>query len=245
MSRRSIWLFAAASGMAVTAAGAVSAGPADTVYLPVVVKGETEFELRGGFRDFANAPSEHAFVFDIGYGVTDNWRTELVFEHAAEGGNPGRLEAWEWENVIVLTEQGKNWADLGVFAEYEHAFKGPGKLKIGPMVMKEIGPTVANLNLLFVREVGKGASAATGLDYTWQVKWRGREALEWGLQGFGSLGTFGHLGRDDSHILGPALFGARRLPNGNKLVYNAAILGGLNAAAPDVTVRFQLEYEMF
>ena len=221
------------------------AGAADTVYSPLVVKGETEFELRGGFRDFANVPNEHAFVFDVGYGVTNNWRTELVLEQAAEGGKPGRLEAWEWENVIALTEQGKYWLDLGLFAEYEHAFNGPGKLIVGPMFMKEIGPTVANLNLLFTREVGNGASNQTTLGYTWQVKWRGREALEWGMQGFGSLGALANLGRGDSHIAGPALFGARRLPNGDKLVYNAAVLGGLNAAAPDVTLRFQIEYEMF
>jgi hypothetical protein len=113
------------------------------------------------------------------------------------------------------------------------------------MFQKEIGPTVANLNLLFEREVGDGASNDTELAYTWQVKWRGREQLEFGLQGLGGLGEIGDLGDADAHSLGPALFGVKRLRNGDKLSWNGAVLAGVNAAAPDVTVRAQLEYEMY
>lgn len=222
------------------------AGPADTVYTLNVEKGETEFELRGGYRDFADAPSEHAFVFDVGYGVTNDWRTELVLEYSSEQGNPGKLEAWEWENVIRLTEQGKYWADVGLFAEYEHGFSAsPDVLKIGPMFQKDIGGTVANLNLLFEREVGSGSSDATMLAYTWQVRWLGKPALEWGVQGLGELGEIGHIGTDDRHSIGPALFGVHQFADGNKVSYNAAMLAGLNAAAPDVTARFQIEYEMY
>ncbi len=222
------------------------AGAADTVYAPVVEKGETEFELRGGFRDFSHAANERAFVFDLGYGVSSRWFTEAVIEYASEGGEPGRLEALEWENVFVLTEQGKHWMDVGLLAEYEHSFaSGPDTLKIGPLLQKEIGSTVTNLNFRFDREVGAGASHAVDLNYAWQVKWRGNEALEWGVQGFGKLGEVDHLGQGDSHIAGPAVFGATRLHGRNKLRYNAAVLAGLNHAAPDATVRFQLEYEMY
>jgi hypothetical protein len=232
--------------VALTLSSAALAGPASTVYRPIVEKGETELEFRGGYRDYNDAPSEHAFVYDLGYGVSNRWKTEIVLEYAAEGGNPGKLEAWEWENIVVLTEQGKHWADVGLFAEFEHGFSaGPDELKIGPMFEKEIGPTIANLNLLFKREIGSGASKVTELDYNWQVKWRGREALEWGVQSFGGLGALGHLGRDDQHSVGPAVFGTKRLASGNKLSYNAAVLGGLNAAAPDVTARFQIEYEIY
>lgn len=228
------------------ASHAALAGPADTVYQPIVEKGETEFEFRGGYRDFSGAPSEHAFVFDVGYGVTNNWRTELVLEYSSEEGNPGKLEAWEWENVIVLTEPGKHWMDVGLFAEYEHAFSaGPDELKVGPMFQKEIGPTVANLNLLLEHEIGSGASGHTELGYTWQVRWLGKPTLEWGVQGIGGMGEFGRLGDDDAHSIGPALFGVKRLSSGNKIAYNAAVLGGLNDAAPDVIARFQLEYEMY
>lgn len=246
LSKQHLLLRALLLSCLLPASAAAIAGAADPIYAPMVVKGETEFEFRGGYRDFNGAPNEHAFVFDIGYGVTDRWRTEAVLEYAAEGGGRGRLEALEWENVFVLTEPGKHWMDVGLLAEYEHSFaSGPDELKIGPLLQKEIGPTIANLNLRFKREVGSGASSNTELDYRWQLKWRGSEALEWGLQGFGELGTVQHLGEGDTHILGPALFGVKRLPGREKLRYNAAVLAGLNDAAPDVTVRFQVEYEIY
>src|SRR6476469_531765 len=207
------------------ASSAAFAGAADPVYTPTVEQGETEFELRGGYRDFAHEPNEHAFVFDVGYGVTNRWRTEAVLEYAAEGGEPGKLEALEWENVFVLTEPGKHWIDVGVLAEYENSF--------------------ANLNFRFKREVGSGSSGNTELDYRWQLRWRGNEALEWGVQGFGELGTTNDLGGEDWHSAGPALFGVKRLAGRDKVRYNAAVLAGLSNAAPDAAVRFQIEYEMY
>ena len=228
------------------ASSAAFAGAADAVYTPTVEQGETEFELRGGYRDFAHVPNEHAFVFDVGYGVTNRWRTEAVLEYAAEGGEAGRLEALEWENVFVLTEPGKYWMDLGLLAEYEHTFaNGPDEVKIGPLLQKEIGPTVANLNFRFMREVGSGASTDIGLDYRWQVRWRGDERLEWGMQGFGELGTVDHLGTGSWNSAGPALFGLKRLQGRDKIRYNAALLAGLDHDAPAASVRFQVEYEMY
>ncbi len=222
------------------------AGPADKVYRPIVEKGETEIEWRGGFRDYGSAADQYATVLDIGHAFTSRWKTELVLEYAGAAGEGGKLEAIEWENLFVLTEQGQHWVDVGLLLEYEHTFsQDPAELKVGALFEKEIGPTIADLNLRFGRQVGAGASNDVELDYAWQVKWRGREALEFGIQGFGGLGTVDHLGDGDKHSIGPALFGVKRLASGNKIAYDAAILGGINNAAPDLTVRFNLEYEIY
>jgi hypothetical protein len=232
--------------LAIMASEASLAGPADKVYRPIVEKGETEFEFRGGYRDFSADPSEYAYVFDVGYGVTDRWKTELVLEYSGVNGYGGSMEAWEWENIIVLTEQGKHWVDVGLFAEYEHSFaSGPDEIKIGPMFEKQIGSTVNNLNLILERQIGNGASNDIELDYSWQVKWNGKQSLEFGVQGFGGLGEISNLGHDDKHSIGPAIFGLRKLANGNKLGFDAAYLVGLNDNAPDNTFRFQIEYEMY
>lgn len=237
-------LLALACGFAV--APAVLAGPADKVYRPIVEKGETEIELRGGYRDLGDGDGEYAWVFDYGYAVTNNWQTELVFEYEGETGEGAKPEAVEWENLIVLTEQGKHWADVGLLIEAEHTFSdAPEEFKLGLLLEKEVGPTIADLNLIAVREFGSNASDETELEYRWQLKWRGDEALEWGVQGFGGLGSFEHLGDGTEHSIGPALFGVQRLSNGNKVAYDAAILGGLNDAAPDLAVRFNLEFEMY
>lgn len=235
-----------AMAIGLSASSVAFAGPADKVYSPMVEKGETEFEFRGGYRDRNGGADEYAYVFDAGYAVTERWKTELVLAYKGENGQGGKLAAMEWENVIVLTEQGKHWADAGLFIEYEHTFAaGPDELKIGPLFMKEIGPTIANLNLLLERKIGSGANSDIDLDYAWQVKWRGNQALEWGVQGFGGLGEIGDLGTGDQHSIGPALFGVRRLASGNKLAYDAAVLAGVNDAAADTTIRFELEYEMY
>lgn len=240
------WPRLAVLALAVCAASPALAGPAEKVYRPFVEKGETEFELRSGYRAFGDGPDEYATVFDVGFGVTSRWKTEIAFEYEGETGFGGRLAAIEWENVFVLTEQGEHWADVGLFVEYEHTFAdGPDELKIGPMFEKEFGPTIANLNLVLEREIGSGASDDTALDYAWQLKWRGKQELEFGLQGFGGLGPVDRLGEGDKHSLGPALFGVKRLASGNKLAYDAAILAGINKAAPDLTLRFELEYEMY
>ncbi|HAZ08044.1 MAG TPA: hypothetical protein DCZ01_05870 [Elusimicrobia bacterium] len=228
------------------ASSAALAGPANKVYSPIVEKGETEIEFRGGYRQFDDATDSYAYVLDFGYDVTERWQTELVIEYAGETGFGGRIEAMEWENLFVLTEQGKYWVDVGLLVEYEHTFAdGPDELKIGPLFEKEVGPTIVDLNLIFEREIGSGASSDIKLDYGWQVKWRGNELLEFGVQGFGGLGELSDLGEGDKHSVGPALFGMKRLASGNKIAYDAAILAGLNEAAPDMTVRFQLEYEIY
>jgi hypothetical protein len=242
---KTITLYVVLSSLLI-ASSAAMAGPADKVYLPIVEKGEIEFEFQSGYRDFNHGANEYAHVFDVGYGVNNRWKTELAIEYSGVTGSGGSIEAFEWENIILLTEQGKHWVDVGLFAEYEHpSAEGPDEIKIGPMFQKEIGPTVTNLNLVFERQIGAGASSDTELDYTWQVKWRGKESLEWGMQGFGGLGVLDDLGGDDKHSMGPAIFGLKRLSNGNKLGFDAAYLIGLNREAPDNTFRLQIEYEMY
>ena len=228
------------------AASSALAGPADRVYRPIVEKGETEIELRGGYFDFGDGADEYATVLDLGYAFTNRWKSELVFEYEGETGEGAHPEALEWENLFVLTEQGEHWVDVGLLVELEHTFSAaPEEFKLGLLLEKEIGPTIADLNLIGVREFGDDASDETELEYRWQVKWRGNEALEWGLQGLGTAGSFEHLGDGTEHSIGPALFGVQKLANGNKLAYDAAILGGLNDNAPDLTFRFNLEYEIY
>jgi len=227
------------------AGGNARAGAAEVVYQPVVENGETELEYRGGWRTFDGGREEHASILEIGRGMGDHWFTEVELEQSFEDGGPNHLEALEWENILALTERGKYWMDFGIFASYEHTFNphDPDGMKIGPMFMKDIGPVTANVNLLFERELGHGASHDTGLGYTWQLRVHGSEAFEVGAQGIGEFGAIGHLGQEQSHIAGPAVFGQHRFGR-DTVKWNAAVLGGLDRNAPNVTIRTQIEIEM-
>jgi hypothetical protein len=220
------------------------AGAASKVYMPKVEYRELELEFRGGWQDYngTNQGDGQQYVFDVGYGVTSRWFTELAVFYSRAPGQGGQIEEFKSENIFLLNEPGKHWLDVGLIAEVVHnRAEGLNELEFGPLFQTQVGREQFNLNFELARQLVNGAE--TKLGYAWQWKHRGDPALEFGLQGFGDLGALGDLGRHQAK-LGPALFGSMRLPSGHKIKYDGAVLAGITAGAPDTTVRFQLEYEL-
>ena len=77
------------------------------------------------------------------------------------------------------------------------------------------------------------------------LKYRWLPEFEFGLQGFGEMGKWNDWAAKDeqSHRVGPAVFGKLPLGGGQAIKYNAAWLVGTSKAAPDHTLRMQVEYE--
>lgn len=239
-SRRALGLIALA-----LVSGIAAAGPADKIYYPSVEQGEREIEFRSGWFE-TDSGYERQFVLDFGYSPTEHWTTELVAVYEGESGAGGELSEVEWENILTFGEPGEYAIDVGLLAEYEHKLEdGADAIIVGPLLQKEFPALIANVNLLLEHQVGSGASNDTELKYGWELRWRGRETLEFGLQGFGEYGDLGDLGAGSEHRIGPALFGVRKLANGNKLAWDAAILAGLDDDAPDAALRLQFEYEIY
>ncbi|MGA9422403.1 MAG: hypothetical protein WBW61_08560, partial [Rhodanobacteraceae bacterium] len=91
------------------------AGPAESVYTPIVDYREWELELKSGVQDWGDRErGENAYKIDVGYGVAPRWFTELVAEYTRTPGTAGRVEEYEWENIIQMTEHGEHWLDAGV-----------------------------------------------------------------------------------------------------------------------------------
>jgi hypothetical protein len=217
------------------AAAPALAGPADKVYLPSVEAGEHEFELRGGYQDGSVEDDLQQYVMDYGYGVNSRWFTELAGEYEKIPGEGGEFEAIEWENIFLLNEPGEHWLDVGLFAEYEYSLEGgPDEIVVGPLLQKEFGRLQTNFNPFVEREIGAGAEDTFEFLYALQLKWRLNPRFEPGLQAFGE---------EDSHRIGPAMFGQWRTRQ-HEIKYDAAVLFGTGSAAADLTVRFQFEYEM-
>ncbi len=227
-----------------------SAGPADSVYSPIVHWREWELELQGGVQDWSHpATGERASKLALAYGLTPWWRTEFVAEYSQVPAAPARLEAFEWENVFQLTQHGRYWMDMGIFAELGHnRLQRSNDFQLGPMFQKEWGRSQVNLNLLAARQLSRirdpGERRPTEFKYVAQWKYRVSPALQPGVQVFGSLGKFGHLHSDQLRA-GPALMGMASLGDGHKLTYDAAILTGLTRNTPNTTVRFRIEYEFY
>lgn len=224
-----------------------NAGPADYVYVPHVVKGEREIDFKMGTQKETQEPRASAASIGFGYGVTDYWFTELYTKYKRENGNPTGFDAFEWENKFQLTETGKYPIDVGFITEIERPQdRSEGyEVKFGPLFQTEFGKTQLNANILFERNYRADTTTAMKLLYQWQAKYRLLPVFEFGAQGFGELGSWNHLAdrSDQSHLLGPAVFGRYSLGNGQALAYNAAYLVDAGNTKHSNTFRMQVEYE--
>jgi hypothetical protein len=225
---------------------AVQADPAAKVHTLEIEQGEFALELRGGQQWWRNNEEDRKrqFVGGIEYGVTSWWTTELEAGTTRLPNESYKLDEIEWENIFALTERGRYWLDLGLFAELARDRpEGRNQIEVGPMFQKEIDALQGNLNIIFERQLGARAEPGTEIDYEWQVKWRVNPRFEPGLQGFGTLGRTNDFGHAIEARIGPAFFG--QIPAGRgKLKYDAAVLFGLNSNTPDTTVRFEIELEL-
>jgi hypothetical protein len=224
------------------------ADPAAKVHLPDVVQGELELELLGGHQWWSGADDdrERQFVGELEYGFAPWWRSGLEVGTTRLRGESHRLDEVEWENTFLLTEPGQYGLDLGLLAElaYDYPIRRSA-IALGPMFQKEVGALQSNFNVILERELGHGGEPGAGIDYEWQVKWRGNARFEPGLQSIGTLGRTNDFGHQMEANIGPAFFGQIFTSPRNKLKYDAAVLFGLNKNTPDTTVRFQIEYELY
>lgn len=224
------------------------AGPSDYVHTPIVQQGEREIDFKAGTAKAEDGTRESAYSLGFGYGVTHWWFTEFYAKWHKEPGLSSSFDAWEWENRFQLTETGKYPVDIGFLLEIErpHDRSEGYEYVWGPLFQADVTPLVqANLNLLVEKHIRTATPSKAELGYQWQVKYRQQSDFEYGLQGFGGAGPVSdlHLGSNQSHIAGPAVFGRLRAGRAEFIQYNAGLLFGLNHASPRTTLRVQAEYE--
>lgn len=234
----------AVAALALCAAQAALAGPAAYVKTPLVEYGERELELKWGRAKAGDGTREHQTIIGVGAGITPWWFTELNAGLVGGTEKSTAYEALEWENIFQLTETGKYPVDAGFLFEIERP-RDHAEGWEGPLLQTEFGRVQLNGNALFERHVRADLPGETEFLYEWQAKYRWRPALELGFQGFGELGKWDHWSahNEQSHILGPAVFGQVRLGTRQKIKYDAAYLVAASPAAPDRTLRFRVEYE--
>ncbi|MGE5319230.1 MAG: hypothetical protein ACM3KD_03525 [Hyphomicrobiaceae bacterium] len=220
------------------------ADPADYIYTPTVEKGEKEVDFKYGTSD--SEPRHSMGMLGLGYGANDWWFTEVYVKYAKQGGNT-RYDAFEWENKFQLTETGKYPVDVGLITEIEvPRDRDEGtELKVGPLFQTEFGKLQLNANVLFEKRFNAAESSATQAGYQWQAKYRWKTAFEYGVQGIGEWGPWDKWepASEQTHKMGPAVFGKLHVGGRQSIRYNAAWLFGVSNAAPDNTFRLQVEYE--
>jgi len=214
---------------------------------PIIETHELEFE-----NNFVVGRGK-TFVHELEYGLTDWFKPGIEVELAADPGQGLHYDATALETFFQLTPQGKYWADLGLFVEYEHTARqgDPRSLTIGPLIQKEVGffglNTLHTVNALFTKEMGAGSVGPPNLLIATQSRLRLDPHFEPGVEYYGIV-TLGEHGEDPQHRIGPAVagrIGFREIgfdaPGGIR--YDAAYLRGLTSATDANTFRVRIELE--
>ena len=224
------------------------AGPSEYVYTPIVQEGEREIDFKAGTAKNKDGTRESAQSIGLGYGVNSWWFTEVYGKWHKEPGERHTFDAWEWENKFQLTETGKYPVEVGFLLEIERPKdRSEGyEYKWGPLLQTDITPRIqANLNVLVEKHIRTATPSKAELGYQWQLKYRLQPAFEYGLQGIGGLGPVSNWSpkNEQTHKVGPAVFGRIRAGQKEFIKFNAAVLFGTTNATPNTTLRLQTEYE--
>lgn len=219
---------------------------ASTVQTLEFKQGERELDVKIGTLKQRREDRASEAAIGISYAATSYWYTKLSVEYGREEGNGTQFDALEWQNRFRLTDPGRFPLDIGWLAELEWAKdrRDGYQVRFGPLFQKEIGAVQLNLNLFFARRFQDEANRPTDLVYQWQAKYDWKDNLQFGLQGFGELGEWDDWAprSEQSHRMGPALFGKIDLGDRQALEYNAALLADLSASTRSNGFRMQVKY---
>lgn len=219
------------------------------IYSPEVESGETELEFRGYYNqdDTSAADDSGAYVFGAGHALTSFWFSEIYAEFEYSDGEGTELEAIEWENRFQLTEEEETWASFGLLTEVAFSVHGePHEFKIGPLIEKSFGRTVATVNLFLEREFGSDASDETEFSYAARLLYHLTPQFSPAIEIYGSPGPVDDFEPSDEqrHQIGPAVYGGIPVGDGDEQIeYSAAALAGLtDEGSPDWTFVLRFEY---
>jgi hypothetical protein len=226
------------------------------VRYPVIDYQEFEVEHNGSVTfDKKNSAKNNnqSYPTEVEVGILPFWAVGIEANIEANSGENVHYQATALESYLQLTPQGKYWADLAFFTEFERPANrnSTHSVTFGPLVQKEVPnifgiDTLHTLNVLFEKEIGHQAGPATPLLVAWQSRLRLDPRFEPGVEFYGAVDDIGHPGKlaGQQHRVGPVIAGLYSFSPYGKLKYELGYLFGLNRATENGAVRWRLEYEI-
>ncbi len=214
------------------------------VYKPQVTKGEFALEANLNYSADHRADADNYFsqVLGFEYGFTDYWKAEFSGELEKETGSGNKLTNIKWENVIVPFKQGEKWIDVGLYVELEKGARhnDPNNVEGKLLLEKTVGKIDTTANFVLSREFGYNHSTSIGTGMALQSEYRISKTFNPGFEYYAKIDDARHVGKadDQTHLFGPVVDGKI-----GKVSYNTGVLFGVSSAAPDTTVKLNLEYE--
>ncbi|MBD3634387.1 MAG: hypothetical protein HUJ23_05700 [Methylophaga sp.] len=201
----------------------------DKVYHPYVQPMEREVEWR-----MVAADGDHLQRLGIGQSLNDRIFVE-GYLLAAEEGDTFRLEGYELETRIQLSEQGEYAVDWGMIVELEKAHQeDEWELATALLMEKQWGRWVGAANLWLEYEWGDEVKDEFETAMAVQTRYRLSPAFEPAIEFYGG---------ENTRALGPVAMGDVRFGAGKKLHWESGVLVGLSKKTPDTILRLLAEYE--
>ena len=207
------------------------------VYDPYVQPLERELELRTYYQTDDDPFESDILRQRVGFGAAINERVfaELYLIGMKMPGRAMRLQSYELESKIQLTEQGEYAADWGLLVEYERErSESVAEFATTLLVSRQWGNWVGTVNLGVEYEFGSNLRNEFDSFMSAQWRLRSRESLEPGIEIYADEFTRG---------IGPVLTGLVRGSGNQKWHWEAGIIVPANDTTPDYTYRVLLESE--
>ncbi len=216
-----------------------------TVDAPYVDKGAAYVEWKGGYDVDNDDDVSGGWVqeFNAGYGVTDYWNVEVGGAVEHDGADKGNTDftGVTIDNRFELTPPGEYFVDFGFSVAYGIATQddAPDSIEGKLLFAKEVGGFSNLANIIIGREVGDNSydktlyGLALGSSYPINDKWSA--GLEW----YSDFGSFDDGWSDQSHQIGPALYG--EITEG--VGFETGVMLGISDAAPDTQIKAVIGFE--
>ena len=134
-----------------------------------------------------------------------------------------------------LTEQGEYWADWAVLFELEKEHGADiWEFATGLLVEKEWGKWSGTANFFVEQEWGDDIEDELETQLGLQARYRYSRAFEPAIEIYSG---------EDTRGIGPVALGQVALGGKQKLGWEAGAIFGIGSSSPDLTLRFQLEFE--
>jgi len=231
----------------VGASAPAHAGPDAFVFQPYADTGAVVVQYAYGFEKYRDGSDEQAHSLALAWSPTSRWFTAAYAGWYQEPGEAMTFDAVSWVNHLSLIEPASSPVSVGLYLEIERPRDRSEGYEItwGPTFQLDTSHAQANLNLWLQKNVRAETAGPATMSYQWQVKSLLQPRVEWGLQGFGSVGPWQHWSgaSEQEHSVGPAVFAKWPTQGNGVLRFDAALLAGLTSASSRVTFRLRTQYQ--
>ncbi|PKM10705.1 MAG: hypothetical protein CVV13_12055 [Gammaproteobacteria bacterium HGW-Gammaproteobacteria-3] len=208
----------------------------DKVYHPYVHTLEKELEYRAIAQNDNknNLDDEQKHRLGFRYSPSNLYYVELYALAEDKNNENFRLNAFEVESKIQLTEQGEYWADWGLLFELvKDKNQNTWNLANSVLFEKEFSDWIMTANLALEYEWGENIKDEVEGSLALQARYRLSRFLEPAVELYSNEDTLG---------IGPVLTGQVRLAPMKKLHWESGVIFGLRNKTPDATLRVLLEF---